>query len=181
MQPSGQTTHRPLIAAATLLGIGLGGFVDGIVFHQLLQLHNMLSAPGYYPKIGVDPQRLVVNMEINMFWDGLFHVFTWIMTASGLALLWRVGQRSDVPWSTKTLVGGLALGWGLFNLVEGIIDHHILHIHHVTETENHLTWDLTFLASGVLLIAIGWSLIRSGQRDTTARGGTPTVASYLGR
>jgi uncharacterized membrane protein len=27
-------TRRPLISAGTLLGIGLGGFVDGIVLHQ---------------------------------------------------------------------------------------------------------------------------------------------------
>lgn len=131
----------------------------------------MLSAPGYFPKTGVDAQRLVVNMEINMFWDGLFHVLTWIMTAAGFALLWRCGQRADVPWSTRTLVGGLALGWGLFNLVEGIIDHHLLHIHHVTETKNHLVWDLAFLGSGLLLLGIGLSLIQSGQRDRTLRGG----------
>lgn len=171
-----QMTRRPLIAAATLLGIGMGGFVDGILFHQLLQLHNMLSAPGYFPKTGVDPQRLVVNMEINMFWDGLFHVLTWIMTACGLALLWRCGQRTDVPWSTRTFAGGLALGWGLFNLVEGIIDHHILHIHHVVETENHLVWDLAFLGSGLLLLGIGLSAIRAGQRDRTPRGGALIAA-----
>jgi len=170
MQTPGQLDRRPLIAAATLLGIGMGGFVDGIVFHQLLQFHNMLSAPGYYPKTGVDPQRLVVNMEINMFWDGLFHVLTWAMTAAGLVMLWRAGQRPDVPWSTRTMVGGLSLGWGLFNLIEGVIDHHILHIHHVTETENHLIWDLAFLASGVLLIGIGWAFIRAGSGDTQTRG-----------
>lgn len=164
------TNRRPLIAAATLLGIGMGGFVDGILFHQLLQTHNMLSAPGYYPKTGVDPLRLVVNLEVNMFWDGLFHVFTWGMTAAGLALLWRCGQRPEVPWSTRTLVGGLAVGWGLFNLVEGVIDHHILHIHHVTETENHLIWDLAFLGSGVVLIAVGLAVINAARHETTPRG-----------
>ena len=34
---------RPLVTAGTVLGIGMGGFVDGILFHQILQLHNMLS------------------------------------------------------------------------------------------------------------------------------------------
>jgi uncharacterized membrane protein len=53
-------TRRPLIAAGTLLGIGMGGFVDGIVFHQLLQVHNMLSAQ--YPTTGLDAERLVVNL-----------------------------------------------------------------------------------------------------------------------
>ena len=154
--------RRPLIAAATLLGIGLGGFVDGIVFHQILQTHQMLT--------GKLPPTSVRNIEINMFWDGLFHAFTWASTMTGMALLWQAGKRPDVPWSTRTFVGGQALGWGLFNLVEGIIDHHILHIHHVTETENHLVWDLAFLASGVVLIAVGWALIRAGREDTLPRG-----------
>jgi uncharacterized membrane protein len=110
-----------------------------------------------------------------MFWDGLFHAFTWASTMTGMALLFRAGKRPDVPWSTRTFVGGQALGWGLFNLVEGIIDHHILHIHHVTETENHLVWDLAFLASGVVLIAIGLALIRAGAADTTPRGSLPVA------
>jgi len=36
--------RRPLIIAGLLLGIDLGGFADGILFHQILQIHNMLSA-----------------------------------------------------------------------------------------------------------------------------------------
>jgi hypothetical protein len=64
-----EITRRPLIAAGTALGIGMGGFVDGIVLHQLLQVHNMLSAK--YPTRGILPEQLVVNLQINMFWDGL--------------------------------------------------------------------------------------------------------------
>ena len=159
-----EINRRPLISAGTLLGIGMGGFVDGIVFHQLLQLHNMLSAK--FPVRNVDVKTLAVHLEINMFWDGLFHVFTWIMTAFGIAMLWHAVRQRNVPLSTKTFVGSLALGWGLFNLVEGIIDHHVLHVHHVTETHNHLIWDIAFLASGVLLIGIGWAVIHAGRRDT---------------
>src|SRR4051812_1049719 len=108
--------RRPLIAAGTLMGSGLGGFVDGILFHQILQLHGMLSAR--YPRVGVDAATALVNVEINMFWDGLFHACTWIMTTLGLALLWRVVQRREGPLSTRTFVGSLSMGWGLFNLVE---------------------------------------------------------------
>lgn len=159
--------RKPLLAAGTLLGVGLGGFVDGIVFHQMMQVHNMLT--GKYPKTGVDAETALVNTQINMFWDGLFHAFTWGMTALGLALLWRAVRRRDVPLSTRTLVGSMALGWGLFNVVEGVIDHHILHVHHVTETPDHLTWDLAFLAFGAVLIAAGWLTIRAGRRDTETR------------
>lgn len=149
---------RPLILAGTVLGIGMGGFVDGILFHQLLQVHNMLSAR--FPVRDLDPEKLVVNLEINMFWDGLFHLATWITTAIGIGMLWNAVGRRDVPHSTRTLWGALSLGWGLFNLVEGIIDHHVLHIHHVVETHNHLVWDLAFLLSGAALVTVGWLLIR---------------------
>ncbi|TWT51556.1 DUF2243 domain-containing protein [Allorhodopirellula solitaria] len=151
--------RRPLISAGTMMGIGMGGFVDGILFHQLLQFHNMLSAK--LPVRDVDMRTLAINLEINMFWDGLFHVFTWIMTAVGIAMLWHAVRQENVPRSTRTFVGSLSLGWGLFNLVEGVIDHHILHIHHVTETSGHLLWDLIFLGSGVALILLGWWLIHS--------------------
>ena len=66
----------------------------------------MLSAR--YPTVGVDPLTYQRNVEINMFWDGLFHAFTWAMTALGLALLWRAVGRRDVPLSTRTLVGSLS-------------------------------------------------------------------------
>ncbi|WP_439629112.1 DUF2243 domain-containing protein [Gemmata sp.] len=156
---------RPVVVAGTLLGIGMGGFVDGIVFHQILQVHHMLTAR--YPKVGVDPATAVVNLEINMFWDGVFHAVTWCTTAGGLALLWRAAQDRTVPLSTRAFVGSLFLGWGLFNLVEGVIDHHVLHLHHVTETEGHLVWDAAFLASGVAFAVGGWLAVRSGVRGAS--------------
>jgi uncharacterized membrane protein len=164
--------RRPLISAGMLLGIGLGGFVDGIVFHQILQSHSMLSAK-------VD-RTSVVGLEINMFWDGMFHAATWLITALGLAMLWRAVQRRDVPLSTKTLLGSLLAGWGAFNLVEGIIDHHILHLHHVVESANHFLWDFGFLGVSVLLLLIGYALIRAGRNNSTTRSSmdmTPSSAT----
>lgn len=149
----------------------MGGFVDGIVFHQLLQFHNMLSAK--FPVRDVDVRTLAVNLEINMFWDGLFHAFTWIMTAGGIAMLWHAVRQQDVPLSTRTFVGSLIAGWGLFNLVEGVIDHHILHVHHVTETSNHFVWDLMFLGSGLVLIMLGWWLIHSDHPVLQKAAGRP--------
>ena len=147
------TNPRPLISAGLVLGVGMGGFVDGIVFHQLLQVHNMLSARR--------PPDTIVNLEINMFWDGLFHAFTWLTTAAGIALLFRAARRPEVPWSGRTLVGAMLAGWGAFNLVEGVIDHHVLHVHHVVERLGVSAWDWAFLASGVVLILAGAALIRA--------------------
>jgi uncharacterized membrane protein len=151
-----------VISAGVLLGTGLGGFVDGILLHQLLQWHNMLSSR-------LPPTDLVA-MKVNMFWDGLFHAFTWLVTAIGVGLLWRAGKRPEVPWSTRTFVGSLSLGWGAFNVVEGLIDHHLLGIHHVHPGANQLVWDVGFLLFGALLVGLGWVLIRAGREDTRPRG-----------
>jgi uncharacterized membrane protein len=157
-------THRPIITAGLLLGAGMGGFVDGIVLHQILQWHNLLSARL--------PPDTLVNAKINMFWDGVFHAGVWMLTAVGLLNLWRAGNRADVAWSGRTFGGALLAGWGVFNLVEGLIDHQILGLHHVHEyTAQKGVFDGAFLAFGALLLLVGWSLIRSGGRDLIARGG----------
>jgi uncharacterized membrane protein len=151
------TTPRRILplAPGILLGIGLGGFLDGIVLHQILQWHHMLTSAGYPP----DSLR---NLTINMLFDGLFHAVTWIATAVGLFLLHRAVRRG-FAWSGYRLLGGMAIGWGAFNLVEGVVDHHLLGLHHVKENAvNPLLWDLGFLALGAVLVVVGMTLSRWG-------------------
>lgn len=153
----------PLIAAGVLMGAGLGGFVDGILLHQILQLHNMLSAR-------IPPDDLI-GAKVNMFWDGVFHAGVWFLTVFGLFLLFQAGKRRDVPWSGRTLFGALIIGWGLFNLIEGTIDHQILNLHHVYErASDKLPFDIAFLISGALFIAFGALLLRLDKNNANARG-----------
>ena len=160
MEAKGERKRRdPLMGAGILLGLGLGGFFDGIVFHQILQWHHMLSS--------VRPANTVSDLELNMLWDGLFEASTWLLTVVGLVLLWRAGQRDDVSWSSNTFVGSLLVGAGLFNFVEGLIDHQILGIHHLKPGPNELAWDIGFLASGIILVALGWILLQAGQQEST--------------
>jgi uncharacterized membrane protein len=160
MEAKGEPRNRyPLIAAGILLGLGLGGFIDGIVLHQILQWHHMLSS--------VRPAKTISDMELNMVWDGVFDASTWLLTVIGIILLWRAGQRNDVPWSLKTFLGSIFVGGGTFNLVEGLIDHQILGIHHVKPGPNELAWDLGFLALGGVLAALGWILLRADQQKST--------------
>jgi uncharacterized membrane protein len=137
----------------------MGGFVDGIVFHQILQLHNMLSAQ--------IPTDTLIGAKTNMVWDGLFHTMVWIVTASGIVLLWKAMKRSDVLLSGQALFGSTLFGFGLFNLIEGIIDHHILGLHHVYERFGPSVWDYVFLASGVALMLTGWLMIRDARSMPT--------------
>jgi uncharacterized membrane protein len=137
-----------------LLGLGLGGFLDGIMLHQVLQWHHLLSSK--YPVDTVD------GLRMNTFADGMFHVVTWLAVLAGLAVLYaRLTGSPRRAWTSGELWGWMLVGWGLFNLVEGLIDHHLLGIHHVRGGPYQLWWDLAFLALGALLVA-GGLLLRRG-------------------
>jgi uncharacterized membrane protein len=142
---------RMLLGATMLFGAGLGAFLDGIVLHQLLQWHQMLSSVLF-------PGDLV-SSKVNMFWDGVFHLFAWLTAAAGF-VLFAIGARSvHVRLVRRSLVGGASVGWGLFNLVEGIVDHHLLGLHHVHPGADQLSWDLAFLVFGALLVIAGGAAI----------------------
>lgn len=155
------------VVAGILLGLGLGGFFDGIVLHQLLQWHHLVTSAGY-------PPDSVANLEINTLADGLFHAATYVFTVAGLVVLWRRARRPHRPWSGKRFVGSVLVGFGVFNLVEGTISHQILQIHHVNETaprDQWIWWDLGFLAWGAVMMAIGWALIAAGRRAEAVSAG----------
>lgn len=152
---------KRLIAGVVLLGVGLGGFFDGIVLHQILQWHHMLSE--------VEPTDTVAGLQLNVLADGLFHASTYIATVAGLALVWSAERRSPRSLSWLVLIGGLLAGWGLFNLVEGLVDHHILQVHHVRPGANELAWDLGFLAWGAVMLAAGIVAIRAARRRVRER------------
>ena len=143
-----------------MLGIGLGGFLDGIVLHQVFQWHHMLTDTGEYPA------TTVAGLEANTLADGLFHLTTWVFVAAATLLTLRAWQRGELapPWRAHA---GLALiGWGAFNLVEGVIDHQLLGIHHVRDDLGApIGWDVGFLLLGALLVAAGMALVRSGRRE----------------
>jgi uncharacterized membrane protein len=155
---------RRFTTAGILLGLGLGGFADGIVLHQLLQWHHMLTDYGTHSSF---PATTVRSLEDNTLWDGLFHAGTWVLVVVGMFMLWRtVSAGHRVTW--RGLVGLLLVGWGIFNLVEGLVDHHILTIHHVRDdVADPLWWDLGFLALGAFLVLAGLAL-RSTDRATAA-------------
>lgn len=153
----GRLTPVPLASAATVTGIGIGGFIDGIVFHQILQWHEMLSN-----KI---PPLTYVAKSVNMFWDGIFHAFSLIVTVIGIILLWKLLHRKNIDRSGRLLAGGFLLGWGLFNIVEGSIDHHILKLHNVREVAvNKELWNYGFLIISVVFIVVGLILYGSRSR-----------------
>ena len=143
-----------------LFGIGLGGFVDGIVLHQILQWHHMIS------DTAEGQMTTVAGLEANTLADGLFHAFAFLIVVVALYLTMRI-RRLDataVLPSGGVTTGWLLVGWGAFNVVEGLVDHHLLTIHHVRDdVTDALAWDLSFLGMSVVLLAVGVALVRRGR------------------
>lgn len=104
-----------------------GGFVDGILFHQVLT-----------------------------------------MARNGHSLLPE--DRRSPSHDCSEHADQHVLGWGLFDFFEGTLNHHILHLHHMTDDAGHFKWDLGFLGSGVVLIASGLATTRSAKAASLARG-----------
>ena len=140
-------SKQPMLVAGIVLGLGQAGFFDGIVIHQLLQWHHMFTS--------VETSQTVSGLELNTLGDGLFHLFDWLLTLAGLFLFWRVSRNEAADKSAGLFVGSLLIGAGLFDFVEGLIDHQILGIHHVKPGPNEFAWDMGFLALGLGLALLG--------------------------
>lgn len=156
-----------LRVALFLFGLGLGGFVDGIVLHQILQWHHMISDTDQ------GSMNTIAGLEANTLADGLFHAFAWFVVLVALYSAMRT-KRADaiaVKPSWGVVTGWLLVGWAVFNIVEGIVDHHLLTVHHVRDdVADPLAWDLAFLGVSVVLLVIGLALVRRGRTDLNSAG-----------
>lgn len=147
-------TRRKLINTGSFIfGFGFLGALDGIIFHQLLQWHSVYMA--------TDRTGQIMS-------DGIFHFAVTITLIIGGVLLWLAGNPSNLSKGVRLLVGWFLIGGGVFNLVEGIINHHLLQIHRVKPGDpNALAYDLAFLASGLLLFIIGYLIKQRKDRQSS--------------
>ena len=58
------------------MGLGLGGLLDGVVLHQILQWHHMLT--------GDREADTVAGLEVNTLADGFFHLATWVLITTAM-------------------------------------------------------------------------------------------------
>ena len=105
----------------------------------------------------------------NMRADGWFHAAVFALTLAGVLILYRAARQGAVFPPGRWFVGLLIGGWGTFNLIEGVINHHLLQLHHVRDMPEHLpSYDYAFLLiGGVGLMALGWLLTRGQVSDAS--------------
>jgi uncharacterized membrane protein len=108
-------------------------------------------------------------MKANMTADGLFHLLCLVLVLVGVVLLVRAMPQAP-PDRGRRAFGWVLAGWGWFNLVEGLVDHIVLGVHHVRSGTGQLGYDLAFLAFGAGLIVIG-TLMGRQRRGGPARAG----------
>jgi uncharacterized membrane protein len=148
-------SHRRALLPSTLIGIGLGGFLDGIVLHQILQWHHIVSSEGCCST------GTLAGIEDNTLADGIFHATTWLVTLIGTLAAVRAWRRGDVapPWGAH--FGCLLVGWGFFNVIDSA-NHFLLDLHHIRDDlGGPVGWDIGFLALAFVLIALGWAIVRA--------------------
>ncbi|CAO3433023.1 DUF2243 domain-containing protein [Azospirillum doebereinerae] len=151
-----QPFDRQIAWAGGLLGFALGGFFDGILLHQILQWHHLLSA--------VENPALT-DIRVLILSDGLFHALMYVVALAGLGRLWRSRRAFAVSGAGRPLLGAALIGFGVWHMLDGVLSHWILGIHRVRmDVENRLFWDLLwFVVFGVVFAMAGWWLRRSGK------------------
>ena len=142
---------RRSLVPSVVIGFGVGGFFDGIVLHQVLQWHHLVSERV--------PSDTVAGLQANTFADGLFHQAMWVVTLVGVFLLYTRPTHPTRP-GPRTLVGGILIGFGLFNVADEIVFHALLELHHIRPGPDYLLYDLAFTACGIGMLALGWRLAR---------------------
>ena len=153
---SGAASASPAGRAGYLLGFSAGGFFDGIVLHQLLQWHHLLSAVGG-------------DVRFQILADGYFHLAMYGVAALGL---WRLIRRP--VGDGVRLTGQMLVGFGAWHGLDAVLSHWLLQVHRIRMgVESPLLWDLGWLVIfglGPLILGV-WLLRRRRRPDGPAGRG----------
>lgn len=142
--------NRSWVCWGVVLGFGLGGLFNGILLHQILQWHHLLSlVPGME-----DPRT-------QIRWDGYFHALMFVIAVVGL---WGVLRARDKGqgWGQASF-GPLLIGFGIWHVADSVLSHWILGIHRIrAESRSPLLWDLNwFVVFGLVPLFVGLLLLWS--------------------
>jgi uncharacterized membrane protein len=157
--------------AAFVLGFALSGLFDGLLLHQILQWHHLLS---------LMPGEAARDLRFQILADGLFHALMYGLAVAGLILLWRQRRGLTEAGAGRRVVGGALLGFGAWNVIDVVLFHWILRIHHIRlDTDQPIAWDIGWLVLLGLLPLLAGAWVLKGGRGA-GRGGMAAPATLAG-
>jgi uncharacterized membrane protein len=141
------------IISGVLLGIGIAGFIDETVFHQLLHWHH------FYDKS---------TPTVGLVSDGIFHAVSWFAAIAALFILADIRRRGG--FLRDQWVGAILLGAGGFQLYDGTIQHKLMKLHQIRYHVDVAPYDVVWNILAAIMIAVGIILVRR-HRTTAERAG----------
>jgi uncharacterized membrane protein len=147
--PTSTSATGRSIWSGVLIGVGVAAFLDETVFHQLLHWHH------FYDKSTAD---------IGLVSDGFFHAGGWLAIVAGLFLFADLQRRQAA--SRTRLWGGGFLGWGVFQLYDGLIQHKVFGLHQIRYHVDVLPYDVVWNVAGAIGALIGLFLLRRAARES---------------
>ena len=154
-----RSSWNGLAPATFALGFASSGFFDGVLLHQILQWHHLLSALGG-------------DLRWQVAADGWFHAAMYAVAALGLWGLWRARAALAAPGAGRAVAAWGLIGFGAWHALDAVGSHWVLGIHRIRmNAANPLAWDLCWLALfGLVPLALGlW--LRRGRGDGGDPGG----------
>ncbi|MDC7121614.1 DUF2243 domain-containing protein [Cellulomonas fimi] len=149
-----QRDRRRSVLAAALVGAALMAAVDEIVFHQVLGWHHFYDRG---------------TPQVGLVSDGLLHAAEVVALVGGGFLLADLRRRGALV--VRAAWGGLLLGAGAFQLVDGLLHHKVLRLHQVRYDVELLPYDVAWNVAGLMLLAAGALVVVSGRRRSAAGPG----------
>ncbi len=144
---------RRTVVSGVLFGCGIAAsIIDLFIFHLALQWHHFYD---------------LSTTRVALTADGFFHAIGWFVTVWGLFLLADVRRRTDVDW--RRWAAAVVAGIGLFQLLDGVLDHKVLRIHQIRYGVDLLPYDVTWIGSAVLLLLVGLMMLRRTRPRVTRR------------
>jgi uncharacterized membrane protein len=163
---------RKALCGWLLVGFALAGFFDGIVLHQILQWHHLLSA--------VSPEA---DLRFQIMSDGLFHLAMYLLLVLATILLVAARAANSRVVTTSEILRLSLVGFGLWHVVDAAVFHWLLGLHRIKmNSDAPLAWDIGWVVVfglGPLLLA--WVLpSRSGTASGSASAALTSIVLLSG-
>jgi len=140
------------LLSGVLVGVGIAGFVDETVFHQLLHWHH------FYDRS---------TPEAGLVSDGLFHTFSWVAVVAGLFLFADLRRRDS--WVRPRWLGGLLVGLGGFQLYDGTVQHKLLQLHQIRYGVDITPYDIVWNVVALALVVAGVAVLARSRTPSAQR------------